>query len=120
MGYQTYLVFNNEKLPLPDTYDLSLSTIEADSSGTTEAGTYQRDVIRTGIVKISVAMATSAKWLKKLTAYSKESSLNVDYFDTYDLTVKSTTMYMTDFSAKLYKDTSYGSLWQVSFTLNEF
>ena len=102
MGYQTYLVFNNEKLPLPDTYDLSLSTIEADSSGT------------------SVAMNTSAKWLKKLTAYSKESSLNVDYFDTYDLTVKSTTMYMSDFSAKLYKDTSYGSLWQVSFTLNEF
>ena len=39
MAYQTYLVFNNEELPLPDSYDLSLSSIEADSSGTTEAGT---------------------------------------------------------------------------------
>ncbi|MEG1105088.1 MAG: hypothetical protein RSD78_09650 [Oscillospiraceae bacterium] len=31
-----------------------------------------------------------------------------------------TEMYITGYKAKLYKDTSYKSLWTVSFTLNEF
>ncbi len=120
MAYQTYLVFNNEVLPLPDSYDLSLSSIEADSSGTTEAGTYQRDVVRTGIVEISVSYAVSASWLKKLTIYSKLSKITVQYFDTDDLTVKETEMYIDGFKATLKKDTSYKSLWNVSFTLKEF
>ena len=44
MAYLQYLVFNNKNLPLPDSYDLDLSDVEADSGGETEAGTTQRDV----------------------------------------------------------------------------
>ena len=36
MAYLQYLVFNQEKLPLPDSYDLDLSDVEADSGGETE------------------------------------------------------------------------------------
>ena len=50
MAYLQYLVFNQKKLPLPDSYDLDLSDVEADSGGETEAGTTQRDVVRTGVV----------------------------------------------------------------------
>lgn len=49
MAYIQYLVFNEKPLPLPDSYDIGLSDVEADSGGETEAGTTQRDVVRTGV-----------------------------------------------------------------------
>ncbi len=39
MAFMQYLNFNGTALPLPDSYDLDLSDVEADSSGETEAGT---------------------------------------------------------------------------------
>lgn len=119
MAYIQYLVFDKDKLPLPDSYDISLSSIEADSSGETEAVTTQRDVIRTGIVNISVSFSVTKIWLKKLTAYSKLAKIPVRYFDTGDLELKETEMYIDGFKAKLEKDTSYKGLWTVSFTLKE-
>ena len=71
MAYIQYLVFNEKPLPLPDSYDIGLSDVEADSGGETEAGTTQRDVVRTGVADISVSFSVSPKWLKLLTAYSK-------------------------------------------------
>ena len=115
MAYLQYLVFNQKKLPLPDSYDLDLSDVEADSGGETEAGTTQRDVVRTGVVTISV----SKIWLRLLTKYSKMPKITVQYFDTEDLELKETEMYIYGFKAKLKKDTSYKGLWTVSFTLNE-
>lgn len=120
MAFIQYLVFEKDKLPLPDSYDMELSAIEADSSGETEAGTTQRDVIRTGVVTIGVSFSVSATWLKRLTAYSKQPKIAVQYFDTENLALKETEMYITGYKAKLYKDTSYKGLWTVSFTLNEF
>ena len=120
MAYIQYLVFNGKPLPLPDSYDIDLSDVEADSSGETEAGTTQRDVVRTGVVKISVSFSVSPKWLKQLTAYSKLPKITVLYFDTENLSQKETEMYISGFKAKLEKDTSYKGLWTVSFTLKEF
>lgn len=51
MAFMQYLNFNGTDLPLPDSYDIDLSDVEADSSGETEAGTTQRDVVRSGVVK---------------------------------------------------------------------
>ncbi len=120
MAFIQYLNFNGVNLPLPDSYDISLSDVEADSGGETEAGTTQRDVIRAGVVKISVSFSVSPNWLKKLTAYSKLSKLTVRYFDTQELETKETEMYISGYKASLEKDTSYKGLWTVSFTLNEF
>lgn len=119
MAFMQYLVFNNRNLPLPDSYDLDLSDVEADSGGETEAGTIQRDVVRTGVVTISVSFSVSKKWLKLLTGYSKLPKITVQYFDTEELELKETEMYISGFKAKLEKDTSYKGLWKVSFTLNE-
>ena len=41
MAYIQYLVFNGRSLPKPDSYDVGLSDVEADSGGETEAGTTQ-------------------------------------------------------------------------------
>ena len=118
MAFTEYLKINGELLPFPDSYDLSLSSVESDSGGETEAGTIQRDVVRQGVVDISVSFTVTALWLKKLTAYSKKNKLTVQYFDT--LSLKETEMYIDGFKAKLEKDTSYKGLWSVSFSLKEF
>ena len=120
MAFIQYLNFNGTDLPLPDSYDISLSDVEADSSGETEAGTVQRDVVRTGVVKISVSFSVSPSWLKRLTAFSKQPKLTVRYFNTQELEVKETEMYISGYKASLEKDTSYKGLWTVSFTLNEY
>ena len=82
MAFIQYLKFNGAVLPLPTSYDCDLAAVEADTTGETEAGTTQRDVIRQGVVSISVAFSVSPVWLKKLTAYSKQDKLTVEYFDT--------------------------------------
>ena len=99
---------------------MSLSAVEADSSGETEAGTTQRDVVRQGVVNISVSFSVTAKWLKGLTAYSKQDKLSVDYFDTETLAVKNAEMFIDGYKAGLVKDTSYKGLWKINFTLKEF
>ena len=120
MAFFEYLKFDGVALPLPDAYDIALDTVEAESSGETEAGTIHRDVVRQGVVTISVSFSVTAKWLKLLTAYSKQDKLSVDYFDTETAELKKTEMYIEGFGAKLKKDTSYKGLWTVSFTLKEY
>ena len=119
MAFIQYLKFDELNLPLPDSYDLDISDVEADSSGETEAGTTQRDVVRTGVISIAVSFSVSPKWLKILTAYSKRSKIAVKYFDTEELNLKDAEMYITGFKAKLEKDTSYKGLWRVDFTMKE-
>jgi hypothetical protein len=120
MAFIDYLKINDERLPFPDSYDIDLKDIESDNNGETEAGTIQRDIVRIGVVTISVSFSVTPLWLKKLTSFSKERKLKVAYFDTEVLDLKTTEMYITNFKVKLYKDTSFKGLWYVSFTLNEF
>lgn len=115
-----YLNFDGENLPLPDSYEVSMSDVETNSGGETEAGTMQRDVVRFGVVEIGVSFSVTPTWLKKLTVYKQKSKIAVKYFDPETVEVKSTEMYIDGFKAKLEKDTSYKGLWTVSFTLKEF
>ena len=52
MAFFQYLVFDGENLPLPESYEVELEDVEADSGGETEAGTTQRDVVRHGVARI--------------------------------------------------------------------
>ena len=120
MAFYVYLKFNGEEIPMPISYEVGLEDVEADSGGETEAGTVQRDVVRTGIVAISVSFQVTQKWLKKLTWYKKQIKIMVDYFDPETAEMKRAEMYVMGFKAKLECDTSYKGLWSVSFTLKEF
>lgn len=115
-----YLVFDGENIPKPVSYSVELEDVLADSSGTTEAGTTQRDVVREGVVSIKVSFQVSKKWLMKLAAYKKKPSIQVTYLDEETNGTRTTAMYIDGYSSSLAADTSYGSLWKVSFTLKEF
>lgn len=99
MAFFEYLKFDGTALLLPDSYEVTLSAVEADSSGKTEAGTTQRDVVRQEVVNISVTFSVTAKWLKALTGYSTKDKLLVEYFDTETAEMKSAEMYIEGFKA---------------------
>ena len=120
MAFYTYVKIEDTVLPLPDSFDLSYSNVEADSSGETEAGTVQRDIVRSGVVSIDVVYSISKKYLPVLSSYSKTPKLTVSYFDPELMELRETSMYMDSYKVKLVKDTSYQSLWEVSFTLKEY
>lgn len=63
MAFTQYLNIDGTDMPLPVSYDLALSDVEADSSGETEAGTTQRDIVRSGVAQISVSFQVSPAWL---------------------------------------------------------
>ena len=106
MAFFQYLVFDGENLPLPDSYEVELEDVEADSGGETEAGTTQRDVVRHGVARIPVSFSVTAKWLKKLAVYAKKDKISVQYFDAETAELKLAEMYVTGYKAKLKKDTS--------------
>ena len=114
MAFIQYLTFDGTALPLPDSYEVRMDDVEADSGGETEAGTVQRDV------SIPVTFSVSAKWLKILTEFKQQEKITVGYFDTETLAVKTAEMYVEGYKASLVKDTSRKGLWSVSFTLREF
>ena len=120
MAFIQYLRFEGVNLPLPDSYEVSLNDVEADSGGETEAGTIQRDVVRMGVVEISVSFSVTPTWLQRLTEYKQMDSIVVQYFDPETCEAKTTDMYIEGFKSKLEKDTSYKGRWTVSFTLKEF
>ena len=104
MAFVQYLVFDGVALPLPDSYEVQLVDVEADSGGETEAGTTQRDVVRLGV----------------LTGFKQREKVSVGYFDTEALEMKEAEMFVEGYKAVLVKDTSFKGLWKVSFTLKEF
>lgn len=120
MAYIQYLNFDGEDLPLPDSYEVALEDIESEAGGETEAGTTQRDVVRVGVVTISVSFSVSPKWLIRLTQHKQKKKLKVRYFNPGTLDTKDTEMYIEGYHSSLMKDTSYKGLWKVSFTLKEF
>ncbi len=120
MAFNHYLNFNGTNLPLPDTYDVDMIDVLTDASGETEAGTRQRDIVRTGMYSISVSFSVSSKWLKILTEYKQLKSMTVTFFDPHTLEVKEAEMFIEGYKVSLVKDTSCLGLWKVSFVLNEF
>ena len=120
MAFMTYLKFDGTDLPLPTSYEVTMSDVEADSGGETEAGTTQRDMVRLGVVSIAVTFQVTQKWLRLLTGFKQREKISVDYFDTETGEMKRTEMYVKGFRSKLEKDTSYKGLWTVSFTLKEY
>lgn len=101
MAFIQYLKFDGRNLPLPDSYSIDLSDIVADSGGETEAGTTQRDVVRSGVVSISVSFSVSAKWLSFFSSYAKKNKIAVQYFDTETLALKETEMYISGYTGFL-------------------
>ena len=120
MTFQTYIKLNGMALPVQkDDYSIDYTDVVADSGGVTEAGTTIRDVIREGVPSISVTIPVSASWLKRLRKLKKEPYLNVEWLDPETGELSSSIMYMDGFKVSLEHDMSGGSLWNVSFSLED-
>lgn len=120
MAFIQYLAFDGMPLPMPDSYEVEMADVEADSGGKTEAGTTQRDVVRSGVVTIPVSFSLSPKWAKIMAGFRRKPRIAVTYFDTETMEVRHIEMFMEGYKAGLVRDTSYKGLWKVSFTLKEF
>ena len=120
MAFIQYLKINGENLPLPDSYEVELTDVEADTSGETEAGTTQRDIVRSGVVSIPVSFQVSPAWLKKLSLMRAKPKLTVAFFNTDTMIRETREMYIDGFKTSLAHDTSKKGLWKVSFDLNEY
>ena len=120
MAYIQYLTLDGVPLPLPDSYEVQMDDVEADSGGETEAGTTQRDVVRLGVVSIAVSFSVSPRWLKVLTGFKQREKISVGYFNTETLEMKEAEMFVEGYKAVLVKDTSFKGFWKVGFTLREF
>lgn len=120
MAFIQYLKFNETALPLPDSYEVETSDVISDASGETEAGTIQRDIIRSGVTSIPVSFQVSPSWLNKLAVFRQQAKISVTFFNPYTLAAETKEMYIDGFKSSLVKDTSYKGLWKVSFTLKEF
>ena len=120
MAFIQYLNFDGEDIPFPTSYSVDMSDVESDAGGETEAGTTQRDVIRSGVYTISVSFQVSPEWLKKLSVMRNSPKVTVDFFNTETMTREAREMYITGFKASLAHDTSQKGLWKVSFDLKEY
>lgn len=120
MAFMQYLVFDGENVPKPTSYGRDPHDVLADSSGETEAGTTQRDIVREGVNDIKVSFRVSQTWLMKFAAYKKKPSITVGFIDPTTMLQTTAEMYIDGYGEKLVHDTSYGGLWEVSFTLKQF
>lgn len=120
MAFMNVLEFDGETLPFPDSYNVDFSDVEADSSGETEAGTKQRDIVRRGVPTISVSFSVSPKWLERLAYFRSRSKICVKYFSPETLKYAEQEMYIDGYKANLEHDNSRKGLWSVSFTLESY
>ena len=89
---------------------ITMEYIMESTSGVTEAGTTQRDVVREGMVEIQVSFHVSKRWLQRLSAYKRLASITGEYLDTETMNIVNTEKYIDGFKSRLAVDTSYGGL----------
>lgn len=120
------LYFNEEEIALlKGSYKLGYT--DEESLNKSEAGTVIREMIREGVLKISVSTYADDEWAQKFRAYKALDSLTVKYYDPAELDFVEFEGYITNFSCDLYKgdvDDSEGydnkTFWTVSFDIAEY
>ena len=120
------LYFNAEEVALKKgSYKLNFADVE--SLNKSEAGTTIREIIREGIVKISVTDIVDDAGVKKYRDYKALDSLTIKYYDPSALAFVEFTGYLTNFNCDLMYadvDDSNGytnkTFWSVSFDIAEY
>ena len=120
------LYFNGEEVALlKGSYKLGYT--DEESLNKSEAGTVIREMIREGVLKISVSTYADDEWAQKFRAYKALDSLTVKYYDPAALDFEEFEGYITNFACDLYKgdvDDSENyenkTFWTVSFDIAEY
>jgi hypothetical protein len=120
------LYFNDEEVALlKGSYKLGYT--DEESLNKSEAGTVIREMIREGVLKISVSTYADDEGVQKFRAYKALDSLTVKYYDPSALDFEEFEGYITNFACDLYKgnvDDSEGyenkTFWTVSFDIASY
>lgn len=120
------LYFNDEEVALlKGSYKLGYT--DEESLNKSEAGTVIREMIREGVLKISVSTYADDEWAQKFRAYKALDSLTVKYYDPAELGFVEFEGYITNFACELYKgdvDDSENyenkTFWTVSFDIASY
>ena len=120
------LYFNDEEVALlKGSYKLGYTDEEALNKS--EAGTVIREMIREGVLKISVSTYADDEWAQKFRAYKALDSLTVKYYDPSTLDFEEFEGYITNFACELYKgdvddSANYANktFWTVSFDIASY
>ena len=104
-----------------------LNYADEETLNKSEAGTVIREMIREGVLKISVQTYADDTWVKKFRDYKAEDSITVKYYDPSALDFVTFTGYITNFNCDLQNadvDDSNGytnkTFWSVSFDIAEY
>ena len=124
MGMPLY--FNNEEVTLyRGSYKLAYTDVE--SLNKSEAGTTIRELIREGVLKISVSTYADDIWFKKFRDYKAEPLIAVSYYDPAELAFTEFDGYLANFSCDLIKGNASAAegaicetLWTVSFDIMSY
>lgn len=115
-----YIKINNEKIPTPDEFEFEFRDIEGSSSGVTEAGVMHRDIVREGVISISLKLTLTNDYLLKLSKMLKQDIIPVKYFNPYTLEEKEIAAYCTNYKVTPLNKKGSVKIWNVSFKLEEY
>lgn len=110
-------------LPAPVEYSVSLQDIDSENTRRTETGVLQRDRVRGGVYKITVAWQVKHSVLKTITDAISPAKFSVTFFDPTTGSYPTRSMYCGDRDGKLilYKASNPSeSLWELSTSLIEY
>ena len=115
----TLLEISGVAMPTPEKYNVSLSDVDADTSGRSETGYMHRDRVRSDVAKIELSWGgITTRQLETITAAIAAPSFPVKYF--YGET-RTATMYAGDRKVELLAmhTDGTGAVWNLSFNLVE-
>lgn len=112
------LTINDTEIPLTKgSYSEKRNSV--DNKNTTEAGTTVRELIRSGIVSLSVSLNCDAETKALLDGFADEASVTVIYWSESSSALVTITAYLDGYSASLLYDLSDDRIYDVSFTIEE-
>ena len=112
-----YLILNDTEIPLTrGSYAENREYV--DNRNVTEAGSTVREIIRTGIVSLSVTLTCDSVTKQMLDYYADQSTLNVSYWSEKSGSLQVITGFLDGYRADLKIDTSE-RFYEVSFNVKE-
>lgn len=111
------LFLNNTEIPLTKgSYQESRDYV--DNKNTTEAGSTVRELVRAGIISLSVSLICDSTTKQTLDGFADAASLTVKYWSDKTVALESISGYLDGYKADLITDSS-ARLYTVSFTVKE-
>lgn len=115
-----YLTIGGTRIPIQrDNYNVSATDIVSDGSGTTEAGTVVRDIVRRKVPAVSFSLVLTKAKVSTLAAVLQQDKLTCNILDS-DAEYRDYEMYVSNYGLSLLADSADGGIWQLDVELSAY